>query len=265
MHSKFILVAAFMLLPFCLSAQTESDETDHDLQSRTSVSVDWKISKGLHLEGGYELRTSDNLSRIERNQVIAGLEYSPLKNLTLGAGYYFIGHYNSDKEFMPRHRFYADAMISHKFGSWKVSLKEKLQLTHNSYEFNKFQQTPNLLELKSRVKVAYKGFGHLEPYSFVELRNCFNAPSLSCDYNESTGKYSNYQFKGYKDTYLNRIRGAIGLEWEINKHNALDFSYLADWCSVKDIDTNSEGTKLKSWQWDKSLVSSLCLGYVFSF
>lgn len=265
MRNKLIFIMAGMLLPLCLSAQTETTDGGFDFRSRTSASVDWKLCKGLHLEGGYEMRTADKFSRIERHQAGLGLNWSPIKHLNVGGGYTFIGHYDSDKVFKPRHRFYFDIGGGYKFGAWKLSLKERLQLTHKSYDVNEFQQAPNLLELKSRLKLSYKGFAHLEPYVYAELRNCFNGPSFSYGYDESTGKFSDYKFLGYKDTYINRVRGAVGVQWNIDRHNGIDFKFMTDWCSDKVIDTNAKGTKLKSFSWEKCVVSSIAVGYVFSF
>jgi len=265
MRTVSILITVLLLIPAIAKGQTHAAGTGHDLRSRTSAAVDWKIAKGLHLGAGYELRTSDRMSRIERHQLDVGVRYSPIKHFDIGAGYYFIGHYDSDKVFKPRHRLYFDLAGSYKFGAWKLSLKERVQMTHKSYELNKYQQTPNFVELKSKLKLSYKGLVHLEPYAYVELRNCFNGPSFTADYNESSGKYTDYEFNGYSDTYFNRFRGALGLEWKISSNHAIDFKFMADWCRDKSIDTNAEGTKLKSYAWEQALKSSVSVGYVFSF
>jgi len=265
MRTIKLLIPALLLISAVAKGQTPATETEYDLRSRTSVGMDWKITKGLHLDAGYELRTAGKMTRIDRHQVDIGIRYSPIQYLDIGAGYYFIGHYDKDKVFKPSNRIYFDLTGSYKFGAWKLSLRERIQMTHKSYDFNRYQQTPNNVELKSRLKLAYKGFIHLEPYAYVELRNCFNGPSFTVDYNETSGKYTNYKFTGYSDAYINRLRGALGLEWKINANHAIDFKLLADWCRDKSIDTNAEGTKLKSYSWEQALNTSLSVGYVFSF
>lgn len=262
---KVIIAILLTVIPLAVSGQEQAAVTDNDVRGRLSANADWKIIKGLHLNAGYEIRVADNFSRLERHQLTAGIQYSPLKYLKTGAGYYFIGHYDSDRDFKPRHRIYADITGSYSFGRWKLSLRERFQLTHNSYEFNEFQQTPNLVELKSRLKVSYKGMIHLEPYAYAELRNCFNGPSFSADYNETKGQYTNYAFLGYHDTYINRIRGALGMEWKINRTHTIDFKIMADWCRDKKIDTNAEGTKLKSYYWEKGFNATFDIGYIISF
>ena len=61
------------------------------------------------------------------------------------------------------------------------------------------------------------------------------------------------------------MRGAIGAEWKIDKHNSLDISAMLDYCYDKDIDTNKEGTKLKSLTYDRTIAPQLSIGYVYSF
>lgn len=281
MRTFRLLLAAGLLLAAApgLSASSPSDDGSSssmptpapassptpDFRTRTSAGIDWKITRGLHLNAGYELRTADCLKRIERHQLNIGLDYSPLKYLSIGGGYSYIAHFDSNQEYKPRHRVYLALTGSYKFGGWKLSLRENLQLTHKSYDVNEYQTVPNLLELKSRIKCAYKGWVHLAPYAYFEVRNCFNGPSFTADYNATTGKYSHYQFTGYSDAYVNRLRGAIGLEWIITRSHSIDFKLMEDWCRDKAIDTNAEGTKLKSYCWEEALNTSLCIAYVFSF
>ena len=259
-----LLITSLLLITATAKGQAAT-LTDYDFRSRTSIGMDWKISNGLHLDAGYELRTADKFSRIERNQFSIGVRYSPIRYLGIGAGYYFIGHYNNEMVLKPKHRLYFDLTGSYKFEGWKLSLRERIQMTHKSYDFNEYQQTPDLVELKSKLKLAYKGFIHLEPYIYVELRNCFNGPSFNADYDETSGKYTNYEFIGYSDAYVNRLRGAIGVEWKINANHSIDFKIMSDWCKDKVIDTNAEGTKLKSYSWMRALNTSLAIGHVFSF
>ena len=103
----------------------------------------------------------------------------------------------------------------------------------------------------------------LSPYAYVELRNVFNDPACTAKYDGSS--FIDYVFTGYTDTYVNRLRGALGLEWKLSKQHALDFSFLGDYCYDKVVDTNAEGTKLKSIAFDRAFNASICIGYKFSF
>ena len=260
-----ILLPLLLLVGVDANGQPRAEVSQYDLRGRVSADFDWKIKKGLHLDAGYELRAEDNCSAVDRNQLNLGIAYSPVSFLDLGLGYYYIWHYDSEDVLKPRHRVYADAAVSHKYGSWKLSLRERLQMTHKAYDINVYQQTPSLLELKSRLKLAYKGRVHLEPYTYLELRNCLNGPSFTADYDEASGKYINYSFTGYSDAYPNRFRGALGMEWKIDRHQDIDFRLMFDKCCDKVIDTNAEGTKLKSFSWDNSMNAIMAVGYKYSF
>lgn len=233
--------------------------------TRTSAEVDWKIMKGLHLNAGYELRTKKSLTGVERHQASIGVEYKVCDWFKVGGEYIFIGHFNSADVFRPRHRLSLNLTGMYDAGPWRFSLKEKLQLTHHAYEMNTFQNVPNALQLKSRFTVKYRGMKVLEPYAYVEMRNIFNAPRFSATYNESTSEWSDYSFLGYGDAYVNRLRAAAGLQWNISRHHGIDFTLMYSRTRSLDIDTNREGTELKSLAWNKANAISLCIGYCFSF
>ena len=105
----------------------------------------------------------------------------------------------------------------------------------------------------------------MTPYGYVELRNVFNDPSCTATWNASTQSYSDYSFGGYNDAYFNRLRGSLGVEWKLNPRNSFDFFVLGDYCRDKEIDTNKEGTKLKSLTYDRKFNTSIGIGYKFSF
>lgn len=252
------LIAATALV-FVANAQENS------FKSRFSASADWKIAKGLHLETGYELRTKDSWNGIERHMVNVGMSYKVCKFLKVGADYDFIGHYNSASVFKPRHRFGAEVTGTVDAGNWRFSLRERLQFTHKSYGVNRYQEARNDFDLKSRAKVAYRGLKSWEPYAYVEIRNTFNAASFNASYDSASASYSDYEFLGYNDAYVNRVRGAVGVEWKINEHHGIDFKLMQDWEKDKDIDTNKEGTKLKAYAVEKSFNTILAIGYCFSF
>ncbi|MCR4570635.1 MAG: DUF2490 domain-containing protein [Bacteroidales bacterium] len=250
------------LLPFVSRAQGTVNDLETDFRGRVTLEADYKLSKGFHLNAEAEGRFSDNFSSFGRYHAGLGLSYKVSPWLKLGGGYLFIQNQNSSGEFKPRHRVYGDATLSHKSGYWRFSLKERLQLTHRD-GVNSYQTTPNALALKSRFKVQYKGFTSVEPYAFLEARIYLNAPACSATWSGSA--YSDYSFLGYTDTYFNRFRGGLGVEWKLDKKNAFDFYFMTDYCYDKEIDTNKEGTKLKSLVYEQTLAPTIGVGYKFSF
>lgn len=254
-----LVVAAFFSTGLVANAQQVGFST------RTSAGIDWKIVNGLHLNAGYELRTQNSLSGVERHQASIGLEYKVCDYFKVGGEYIFIGHYDSTDAFKPRHRVSLNLTGQYDAEAWRFALKEKLQLTHYAYDMNRFQDVPNALQLKSRFTVQYRGFSLLEPYAYIEMRNIFNAPKFSATWSEASQAWTDYSFIGYSDAYVNRLRAAIGLEWNITRNHGIDFTLMYNWTHSLEIGTNKEGTILKSLAWDDNNALSLCVGYCFSF
>lgn len=155
--------------------------------------------------------------------------------------------------------------FTHDAGDWRFSLRERLQFTHKSYDINPYQEVLNPLTLKSRLMVKYRGFKAVEPYAYIELRNIFNAPKCSATHNTATDTWSDYEFLGYSHAYINRVRGALGLEWNLTKRHSLDFTAMFNYHNDLEIDTNKAGTKLKSFTWQNPTTATLSIGYKFSF
>ena len=258
---KTLLIFALMLAPLVSGAQSVSDP-ESDFGARFSFTADYKIIKGLHVAASTEVRFVDTFSTFGRVDAGIGLSYKINNTFKLGGGYLFIDKLGSSGAWNPRHRFYLDGTATLRAGDWRFALKEKIQLTHRDYN-NLYEHNPNSLELKSRIKVSYKGLGEWVPYTAVELRNVFNDPTCSATLNN--GKYTDYNFTGYNDMYLNRIRGTLGAEWEISKAHAIDFYLLGEYCYDKVLDVDKDGPTLKSLTYSQTFNAALCVGYKFSF
>lgn len=259
-----ILCVLLTATPLLSLAQGTDNDMESEMGARVSLSADKRISKGFHWTIEGEARLGDNFSDFGRYQFGTGLTYKITPWLKVGAGYIYMEDKNSSDEWKPRHRAYGDVTFSYKTGPWRFAVKERLQLTHRDVN-NPYQKTPNLLALKSRFKVSYKASPALTPYGYIELRNVFNDPACSATWNTSSQTYSDYSFLGYTDTYVNRLRGSLGLDWKLDQHNALDLFVMADYCRDKNIDTNAKGTKLKSLTYDRTFKGWLGIGYTFSF
>lgn len=263
---KLSLILAAAAISAAASAQTVSDLST-DFQTRTGITADWKIARGLHLEGGYELRSRNNMSDIANHRVSLGMTYKFTSGIKTGIEYTYIHHHKSNAlTWAPRHRISASASYTIKSGSWRFSLKEQLRLTHKNGA-NECEEPVNAFTLKSRIKVSYKGLGKIEPYAFIEGRNLLNAALVNATYSTASGKWANYSFGGYgfAKPYFNRVRGAIGLEWELSKHSAVDFCVMEDYCYERNIDVNKDRNTLNSFTLDPALNTIASIGYKFSF
>lgn len=267
---KYLILFLWLIVPAFVWGQSSYtvpvNDLTTDLGGRFSVAADKKLAKGLHLAVEGEVRLADNFSSLGRWQAGAGLTYKVNQYLKVGGGYLFIDKLKSSGEWSPRHRVYFDARGRIAAGGWRFSLKERLQITHrNAADMNIYQSNPNLLSLKSRVMAEYTGFRLVSPYVYVEARNVFNDPACTATWSTVDQAFGNYSFTGYTDAYFNRLRSAVGLEWNLSKQHAIDFTLMGDYCYDKNIDTNAEGTKLKSLSYDRAFNTSICIGYKFSF
>lgn len=266
MKRVLILLGAVLALSLAARAQGTANDLESDLRSRTSIDLDWKLAKGLHLDAGYELRTENSFSALDRHQLSLGLSWKIAPWLKAGASYSFLYHHHVNKDYWaPRHRFDTHLTFSWKTGDWRFSLKETLRVTHKTESVNYCEEVQNPLMLKSRFKVQYKGIKRFEPYAFIEARNIFNDPSCSATWSTTSLAYGDYQFTGYNSAYFNRLRGALGAEWKLSKHSALDFYAMLDYCYDKHIDVDKTKTYLKSLTWDRNLNTIIGVGYTFSF
>lgn len=271
---RLILPLLLAAAPAAALAQTTQGD-ENDFQTRLSLGLDKKLTKGVHLTLEEEFRFADGSSAIDRFQTALGLSYKVNPWLKAGVSYTLLNPYSTSRSSFrePRHRLSFDLTGSYKAGLWTFSLKERLQLTHRSGDFNTYQSNRNALVLKSRVSAKYKGFGAWAPYGFLEIRNTLNAPTVQAAYNSSKGTYSStdgstdpgWFISGWDGVYVNRMRLGLGAEYKISKQHSLDFFFLGDYVTDKEIDANKAGTTLKSYTIRHGLLATLGVGYTFSF
>ena len=270
MKRMFLVMA--LLLPMAAQAQT--------FAGRASVEADYKIAKGFHVTAGEEVRTADSFSSLGSLRTTLGLTYKPVKFLKLGVGYTLINPFKVDKElddgtlysgfWAPKHRFFADIRGSVDLGYFQFSLKERLQLTHNGdADMNVYQNPRNALALKSRLGVKYKGWRAVQPYAQFEVRTALNDPWGYTSGSQQTKKdgttYFAYTPTGYTHVYNNRYRGIFRTDIKLSKQHILrPYAYI-DYLTDYVIDTNSEGSRLFSAEYDDHFRISVGISYTFKF
>lgn len=270
-----ILFLMAILLPLMGLAQT-SETLDPEFGGRIAFNLDKKIVKGLHLSIEEEVRMDENFTALNRLQSNLMVKYKVHKNVKLGAGYALINGYSSSKSSFKgiRHRVMFDAKGTLKLGQWNLSLKERLQVTRRTGDYNVYQNPRNAITLKSRVTVKYVGLDRMEPYAFFELRNYLNAPVIYAAYDGSSyltlDDYSEsgpagWFLNGFNGGYINRYRGCIGTDIKFDKHNTLSLYLMADYVTDKEVDANAEGTKLKKYAKETGMKGWMGAGYEYSF
>lgn len=271
-----LLFALLATLPLAATAQTDV-ALSPDYGGRVSVGFDKKIVKGLHLSLEEEIRIDNNFTSFNRFHTTVALHYKVLPYLKVGVGYALINPYSSNNNAFKnaRHRLMFDATGTLKFGLWQLSLKERFQITHRTGDFNIYQNPANLMALKSRLTLKYKGLQRWTPYAYVELRNTLNAPVINALYNSTYNVYmtttgsitgeAGWFLDGFSGCYVNRLRGSLGAEYKIDRRNSLNFYILLDHVSDKVVDANASGTKLKSYTREQGFAAHLGAAYEYSF
>ena len=276
MKSKQIIILV-MGLVFSMMAFSQTDVAmDPEFGGRVAISVDKKITKGLHVSLEEEVRFDNNFGSLDRLQTTLGVSYKVHPNIKIGLGYALINGYgaNSGSFKNPRHRLMADATGTLHLGNWNLSLKERFQVTRRTGDFNPYQNPKDALTLKSRLKAQYKGFGKVQPYAYFEVRNYLNAPVIEAAYDGSVyvtmDDYSEegesgWFLKGFNGGYVNRLRGSLGVDIRLDKRSTLNFYFMGDYLMDKVVDANAEGTKLKSYTKETGFRGWLGARYEFAF
>ncbi len=270
-----IILLLGLLFPIMAIAQTDV-ALDPEFGGRVSVSVDKRITRGLHVSLEEEARFDNNFGSLDRLQTTLALSYKVHPNIKLGLGYALINGYGANSESFKnlRHRLMADVTGTIHYGNWNFSLKERFQVTRRTGDFNMYQNPQNALTLKSRLKVQYKGLGRLQPYTYFEVRNYLNAPVIEAAYDGNIyvtlDDYSEegepgWFLKGFNGGYVNRLRGSLGADIRLDKRNTLNFYLLCDYLMEKQVDANAEGTKLKSYTKETGFRGWIGAGYEFAF
>ncbi|MBR4735279.1 MAG: DUF2490 domain-containing protein [Bacteroidales bacterium] len=245
---KKIVLALALLVPAVSFGQSFSTG------GRAAVGVDYKVSKGFHIEAEEEVRTADSFAGLGSLRTTLGISYKPLNFLKVGAGYTLINPYKIGKEldddvlytgfWAPRHRFFADVTGTLKLGKFNLSLRERFQFTHNAdNDLNVYQSTRNALALKSRIGVKYKGWRYVEPSLSFEARAALNDPwgytSGSAQTTSDTKReFYTYTHTGYTHAYFDRLRLNLGVDITPSKYHTFGPYILLDYNMDYNIDTN---------------------------
>ena len=269
---KKLLVFAALLLPLAAFGQAQ-------FAGRASVEADAKIFKGFHVTAEEEIRVDDGFSSLGSVRTGLGVSYKPNKYFKVAAVYTLINPYKQSWQAFnaPRHRLYGDITGFYRLGDFQLFLKERLQFTHRTGDYNAYQINPNALALKSRLGFKYKGIKDFEPGLSFEVRTALNDPWGTID--ETKGlqtkksgdragdTYYYYTPAGYTHVYNNRYRINLGADWTLARHHTFSPYILADYCSDYEIDTNGGGTKLynETTGYVDVFRITIGLGYKFSF
>lgn len=251
MWNKKVFAAALLLLPVLSVAQEKNYvETDPTFTTGARVAVGAEVNlipRTLDLSVSEQLRLGDNFSRFQRSYTTVGLDCKLLPWLKAGLSYSFIENNSTSKGWGMRHRGAFALTESFKVDRWKISFREKVQVTHRSDSVNLYQSPQNVWVLKGRVKAGYNlPHSRFTPYASAEARILMNGVNPDAfEYDSKKGRWSNPDPQ-YNDVYLNRVRLIGGTTYKMRNRNVLDLYVVADLKYDLDIDFNSDGKQKKT-------------------
>ena len=292
MTLRHSILALLLLAPALLPAQETAAQDNDEVGVWTELGLEKAITKKWDVGVDLEYRAQN------RARFSAGLStsYKPFKFLKLGVGYNFLYSFRPDKyknkdegeefsdewikgynhtpeNWFPRHRFSAEATGSIKFWGWfKVSLRERYQLTHSrarsvdklkhreinekKYDFDEdwneitwYEKTvtdevettekPSFTDqvLRSRIK-----------FEFDKKRNPFS-PFVSAEFHNSVSRGDHM--------LLQKIRASIGSSYKFRKHNEVSLAYIITF-DMYDVEEN-EVVRLHD------RLHAINIGYKYSF
>ncbi|MCM1176824.1 MAG: DUF2490 domain-containing protein [Clostridium sp.] len=250
MSIRKILISLAILLPSAaIAQQLNYTETDPEFETggHFTVGIDKSLAhKKLVLSLEEEMRLNDNFCHVNRFYTTVGAEYKVFPWLKAGLSYALVANNSETKGWGLRHRGSVALTESVKLGRWKISLRERVQVTYRADSVNLFQSPQTAWTLKTRLKTSYDiPRSPFKPYFSAEAKfvlNGVNPKNFVCD--PKSGRWSNPEPK-YNDFYFNRVRFKLGSEYKINRKNLIDFFVVADLCYDLDIDFNSSGKQKK--------------------
>lgn len=154
-----IRIRLFVLLVGIVSSVWAQSD---DFTTWTKFKVNHKIDSRFSVSGDLELRTKDDMSRMDRWGLTVGGVYHAYSFLNFGVGYETHFRNLGDSDWKLRHRYHISAVASFRYQWLKVSLRERFQQT--------FDRGDSETRLRSRLKLAYApAKGIVSPYFSLEI------------------------------------------------------------------------------------------------
>ena len=160
--SRIFAITKILLFVLWAVVASAAFAQNDDFTTWTKFKVNYKIDSRFSLLSNLELRTKDDMNRMDRVGFAVGGEYRAYSFLKLEAGYE--AHYRNlgDTEWKFRHRYNFGATASFRYQWLKIALRERFQQT--------FDRGDSKARLRSRLKLAYAPEkGIVSPYFSIEI------------------------------------------------------------------------------------------------
>lgn len=188
-------------LLFCFTAALYAQVNDARIW--VSLGVEKKLTQKLSAVGKYSFRINNNISEVGSLLGELGVNYKLYKRLTLGLRYRYSTKKGDDGTFSRRNRYYAS--LGYKIKITKP-LSVKLTTAYQRQYINVYSSEEGFNAsnvFRNEIEFAYK-YKKIEPYIGAEV----------------------FYYINYSAKKLNRVRGKLGVEYNINKRNKVDVYYM---------------------------------------
>jgi hypothetical protein len=205
--TKKIIYFLFGLILFCYTIKAQQS---NDAGMWNTITIQHSLTKKINLVVDQEFRLRENFQRINLFYTNIGIDYRYNKFLKISPTYRAIQKKRLDGTYSFRNRFMFDLTFKKKLK--KITLSERIRYqaeVQDFYTSKKGKLAEQFLRFKTDLKFA--ATEKITPYISCELRYQIHAPR---------GDGPIYD-KGF-----HRIRNVLGVEYEINKKNAVNLYYL---------------------------------------
>jgi hypothetical protein len=165
----------------------------------SGISINKDLGKKFDISVNAQIRMPENISYTQVYLGELGLNYKITKGLELSGYYRFINRRKDEtKEWKNRHRYYADATYSHKFGA--IKFENRLRYQHQ-FKDNDGEIGFDSSYLRNKIELGYANKSKF-------------TPSISADLFYLIG------------TGFDQLRPGLAINYKINKHNAVQVGLM---------------------------------------
>ncbi|RKD90732.1 DUF2490 domain-containing protein [Mangrovibacterium diazotrophicum] len=192
-----LLTLLFILAGLPLSAQQKDFGVWTGLALEKALTKRWDVE----LEAGY--RQKDNLNQWDK--WFGGAEVSWSRKFFKAGLLYRYSYENGMKRTSNSHRLGVESQLKTDLDRFTLSYRGRVQAEYSNYESSEKGQIPDSF-FRNRVKASYNIKGMpLEPWLSYEMA---------------------WRINSYSTRQIEHERYTAGLDYKINKHNAIGISYL---------------------------------------
>lgn len=149
------------------------------------VSLSGKIYKHFSFLLEEDVRPRDDFREAGWFLTTGEVNYRILPDICVGAGYMSLARYKAQEEI--RNRYYLYITGSHKFGIFKIAIRERFQSTYKKGTPHPTNYLRSMLALSCRIAASgFEPFLYIEPFNNVGHNGKMHADkirySIGCDY-----------------------------------------------------------------------------------